>query len=133
MIGASWTALFIANGIRTIVYDPREDAEKPLVKNIQLALTTLSKLARYQTLAPGETLQSFVTFTMNLDNAVHAADFIQENTPEILEVKLDLLRAIDRQGKAYHPNLQLNIRLPAVPTPTHLSAQCTQLPNWPPL
>ncbi|KAL2843530.1 hypothetical protein BJX68DRAFT_257386 [Aspergillus pseudodeflectus] len=70
MIGASWTALFIANGIRTIIYDPREDAEKSL---------------------------SFVTFTMNLDNAVHASDIIQEITPEILQVKLDLLRAIDRQ------------------------------------
>lgn len=99
LIGASWTALFIANGIQTIVYGPREDAEKGLVENIRLALTTLSKLARYQNLAPWKTLQSLVSFTISPDNAIKVADFIQENTPESLTVKLDLLHAIDTHVK----------------------------------
>jgi carnitine 3-dehydrogenase len=98
-IGSSWAALFAANGIQTIVYDPDEAAEKLLWTNIKATKRVLKSLDRFKTAPSLEAIESLVSFTTSLVVALENADLIQENGPENLLVKLTLLRNIDESMK----------------------------------
>lgn len=99
VIGASWAALFIGNNLRTNVYDTNPNVQGDLIKSICSALSCLSRLPRYSQLPPWEKLQHLLHFTTNLSEAVRDADLIQENTPEILQVKLNLFAEIEAAMK----------------------------------
>lgn len=99
VIGASWAALFMSNNIRTNVYDTNPNIQEDLIKNIRSAFSCLSRLPRYSQLPSWESLQHLLYFTTNLTEAVRDADLIQENTPEILQLKLDLFAEIEAAMK----------------------------------
>lgn len=86
VIGASWAALFIADNHRTIVYDTNPEAESVLLNQVQSALSRLSQLTRYQALPVWE----------DLATAVATTELIQENTPENLQLKLNLFRTLEK-------------------------------------
>jgi 3-hydroxyacyl-CoA dehydrogenase len=90
VIGASWTALFLANGLDVIATDIAPDAETSLRRFVKAAWPALERLG----LAPGAS-QSRLTFTADLPAAVRAADFVQENGPERIDFKKKLYGQLD--------------------------------------
>lgn len=90
VIGASWTALFLAKGLNVMATDIAPDAEKKLRQFVEAAWPALTKLG----LAPGASMAN-LRFTGNLTEAVRDIDLIQENGPERLDFKIDLYRKLD--------------------------------------
>jgi 3-hydroxyacyl-CoA dehydrogenase len=90
VIGASWTALFLAKGLDVIATDIAPDAETSLRRFVEAAWPALERLG----LAPGAS-QSRLTFTADLPAAVRDADLVQENGPERIDFKQKLYRQLD--------------------------------------
>jgi 3-hydroxyacyl-CoA dehydrogenase len=90
VIGASWTALFLAKGLEVIATDVAPDGEASLKRFVMAAWPALERLG----LAPGAS-QSNVTFTKDMPAAVKAADLVQENGPERIDFKKTLYRQLD--------------------------------------
>ncbi len=90
VIGASWTALFLAKGLDVVATDIAPDADTSLKRFVKAAWPALERLG----LAPGAS-QSRLTFTKDLPAAVSAADFVQENGPERIDFKKKLYRQLD--------------------------------------
>ena len=90
VIGASWTALFLANGLEVVATDVAPDAEAALKRFVAAAWPALQRLG----LAPGAS-QNKLTFTAALAAAVKDADLAQENGPEEIDFKRTLYRQLD--------------------------------------
>jgi carnitine 3-dehydrogenase len=90
VIGASWTALFLAKGLDVIATDIAPDAETSLRRFVKAAWPALERLG----LAPGAS-QLNLTFTHDMPAAVQSADFVQENGPERIDFKKKLYRQLD--------------------------------------
>jgi 3-hydroxyacyl-CoA dehydrogenase len=90
VIGASWTALFLAKGLEVIATDIAPDAETVLRRFVKAAWPALERLG----LAPGAS-QSHLAFTPDMLAAVKSADFVQENGPERIDFKKKLYRQLD--------------------------------------
>lgn len=90
VIGASWTALFLAKGLEVVATDVAPDAEASLKRFVRAAWPALERLG----LAPGAS-QANVSFTKDMSAAVKVADFVQENGPERLDFKKTLYRQLD--------------------------------------
>ena len=90
VVGASWTALFLAKGLQVMATDVAPNAEASLRRFVDAAWPALRRLG----FAPGAS-QSNLTFTADLSAAVKGADFIQENGPERIELKKKLYGQLD--------------------------------------
>src|SRR5882757_1826109 len=90
VIGASWTAQFLAKGLDVIATDVAPDAEASLRRFVAAAWPALERLG----LSPGAS-QSRLTFTADLPTAVRTADLVQENGPERIDFKQKLYRQLD--------------------------------------
>jgi 3-hydroxyacyl-CoA dehydrogenase len=90
VIGASWTALFLAKGLKVVATDIAANAEAQLRAFVEAAWPALTRLG----LAPGAS-QANLTFTPVLAQALTDVDLVQENGPERLEFKQDLYRQLD--------------------------------------
>ncbi|MFM0149253.1 3-hydroxyacyl-CoA dehydrogenase NAD-binding domain-containing protein [Paraburkholderia sp. RL18-085-BIA-A] len=90
VIGASWTALFLAKGLKVVATDIAPTAEAQLRAFVEAAWPALTRLG----LAPGAS-QANLTFTPVLAQALTDVDLVQENGPERLEFKQDLYRQLD--------------------------------------
>ena len=86
VIGASWTALFLAKGLQVIATDISPNAEASLRKFVETAWPALKRLG----LSPGASSQSNLKFTPALAQALAGADLVQENGPERLDFKQKL-------------------------------------------
>ncbi|MBL8690240.1 MAG: 3-hydroxyacyl-CoA dehydrogenase [Rhodospirillaceae bacterium] len=89
-IGASWSAYFLSRGYEVQAQDPNPKGEEFLKGFIERAWPALEKLG----LAPGAS-PSRITFTHDPKKAVEGVDFVQEQAPERLDLKQDLLAQID--------------------------------------
>src|SRR3954464_16072266 len=90
VIGASWTAQFLAKGLDVIATDVAPDSEASLRRFVAAAWPALERLG----LSPGGS-QNRLTFTSDLTAAVRTADFVQENGPERIDFKKKLYRQLD--------------------------------------
>jgi 3-hydroxyacyl-CoA dehydrogenase len=90
VIGASWTALFLARGLDVVATDVAEGAEARLRQYVDAAWPALVRLGQ----APGAD-RSRLTFTSSLEDAVSDADLIQENGPERIDFKQELYGKLD--------------------------------------
>jgi 3-hydroxyacyl-CoA dehydrogenase len=90
VIGASWTALFLANGLEVVATDVAPDAETALKRFVEAAWPALKRLG----LSPGAS-QSKLTFKADLAAAVKGADLVQENGPERIDFKKKLYGQLD--------------------------------------
>ena len=88
VIGASWTALFLAKGLQVVATDPAPNAEAALRKFVETAWPALHRLG----LSPGAS-RSNLKFTADLAQAVADADLVQENGPERIDFKTQALWA----------------------------------------
>ncbi|WP_409076558.1 3-hydroxyacyl-CoA dehydrogenase NAD-binding domain-containing protein (plasmid) [Pantoea sp. C3] len=92
VIGASWTALFLAQGYQVIAYDIEASAEYKLKEYIVDAWPILVKIHGIDGEAPLDKLQ----FTTSLEKSVGLADLVQENGPENLAFKQKLYHQLDQ-------------------------------------
>jgi len=82
VIGASWTALFLAAGIPVNVYDPMKGSEKQVRDYIENAWPTLQALGMTDRGNP-----EAVKFFSDPVAAVSDSEFIQESIPERIDLK----------------------------------------------
>ena len=92
VIGASWTALFLASGRSVTVYDPDSDVERNVKSYIERAWPTLEALGLCENGTPDA--ESFATTAAK---AVQDAGFVQENVPERLAIKHATFAEIEPQ------------------------------------
>jgi 3-hydroxyacyl-CoA dehydrogenase len=90
VIGASWSALFLAKGLEVVATDVAPGAEAALKRFIESAWPVLKRLG----LAPGAS-PAKLSFTADLTAAVKGADLVQENGPERIEFKRKLYGQLD--------------------------------------
>lgn len=74
VIGASWTGLFLAHGLRVVVSDPASGSEKKLNKYLQNIWPDLKKIG----LKSGASLDNYQFVGTSLKDHYSKVDFIQE-------------------------------------------------------
>jgi 3-hydroxyacyl-CoA dehydrogenase len=90
VIGASWTALFLAKGLHVVATDIAPNAEASLREFVDTAWPALKRLG----LSPGAS-QTNLKFTADLAEAVAGVDLVQENGPERIDFKQKLYAQFD--------------------------------------
>lgn len=90
VIGASWTAIFLASGRSVAVYDVSEDAEKYVRSYVERSWPTLLELGLVKGGSPDA-----LTFHKTAGRAVEGATFVQESVPEKIAIKHALYREIE--------------------------------------
>ncbi|MDR6759136.1 3-hydroxybutyryl-CoA dehydrogenase [Mycoplana sp. BE70] len=90
VIGASWTALFLASGRDVAVHDISPTTEKTVRDYVSRAWPTLEDLGLVKGGSPDR-----VRFCKSAAEAVEGASFIQENVPERIEIKRALYAEIE--------------------------------------
>lgn len=90
VIGASWTALFLASGRSVAVFDPAPGVERIVRSYVADAWPTLVELGLAATGDPDA-----VSFHSDARSAVDGAGFVQESVPERLEIKHRLFSEIE--------------------------------------
>ena len=91
VIGASWSAFYLARGFNVVATDPAPHAEENLRRYVDAAWKDLSNLG----LAPNASPKN-LEFTPNMKHALADADFVQENGPERAEFKIKLFADLDQ-------------------------------------
>lgn len=94
VIGNGWIARMLAQGYDVVATDPAEGAEERMRRAVDHAWPHVEALG----LAEGAS-KDRLTFEADLSEAVKDADFIQENVPEIEELKQTVLKNIDQHAK----------------------------------
>jgi 3-hydroxyacyl-CoA dehydrogenase len=90
VIGASWSALFLAKGLDVVATDVAPGAEAALRHFVATAWPALQRLG----LASGAS-QNRLSFTAALADAVKDVDLVQENGPERIDFKQKLYGQLD--------------------------------------
>lgn len=85
-IGASWAAQFLARGLEVAVFDPAPDTAARVRRFVDAAWPTLDRLGLAESADPTR-----ITVHPDPAAAVRGAQFVQENGPENLTIKRDLL------------------------------------------
>ncbi|WP_260855021.1 3-hydroxyacyl-CoA dehydrogenase NAD-binding domain-containing protein [Mesorhizobium amorphae] len=90
LIGGAWAAYFLSRGLKVRAHDPQPGAEARLRKTVDDALRDLSQLKPVASACADNLL-----FFDLIEDALNGCDYVQENAPEKLMLKQDLLAAID--------------------------------------
>src|SRR5260370_24949032 len=85
VIGASWTALFLAKGLQVVATDVAPNAEAALRNFVETAWPALKRLG----LSPGAS-QANLKFTADLAQAPAGSDLVQDNRPPPIVFKQNL-------------------------------------------
>ncbi|HUH87256.1 MAG TPA: 3-hydroxyacyl-CoA dehydrogenase NAD-binding domain-containing protein [Pusillimonas sp.] len=99
VIGASWTAYFLAQGLDVDATDPSPGAEQRLRETVARLWPSMEHMG----LRPGAS-QDRLRFFAELEDALKEADFVQENGPENEALKIELFQRMDA---ALAPNIVL--------------------------
>lgn len=90
LIGSAWAAFFLSSGLKVRAHDPQRGAESRMRKTVDDALRDLAQLNP----VVGACVENLVFFE-RLEDALAGCHYVQENAPEQLSLKQDLLAAID--------------------------------------
>ncbi len=91
LIGISWAALFLANGLKVRVYDPRPDLEKAVREGVANAAPALREL--------GYSMEGFeqrLRIEADLEAATRDADLVQESGPEQIDFKREFFARMEQ-------------------------------------
>jgi ketoreductase RED1 len=111
VIGASWVSLFLANGLKVVVQDPRAGVDAEVRAYVDRAAGALRALGLSEVLiASGH---ERLSFEPDLERAVAGADLIQENGPERIDFKRDLWSRIAAAAPKHALLLSSSSALPA--------------------
>ena len=91
-VGASWASLFLARGIRVQAYDRHPEARQKAEEFVRAAWPALHRLGMTPLPEPDLGLMTFAT---SIADAAQGADMVQENVYEDLELKAEVLAAIE--------------------------------------
>jgi len=91
VIGASWSAFYLAHGFKVVATDPAPHAEENLRRYVDSAWKNLSQLGLAANASPKN-----LDFTPSMKQALTDADFIQENGPERADFKIKLFADLDQ-------------------------------------
>jgi len=91
VIGASWSAFYLARGFSVVATDPAPHAEENLHRYVDSVWQDLSRLG----LAKNASRKN-LEFTANMKQAVTDADLVQENGPERADFKIKLFADLDQ-------------------------------------
>lgn len=120
VIGNGWIARALAQGWNVSAYDPDPEAEARTRAFVDNAWSSLTRRG----LAEGASRDN-LSFRANLEDAVTHADLVQENTPERLPLKQEILARLDQ---ATAPDVIIGSSTSGF-KPTDLQAQCTRAPG----
>src|SRR3979409_2112946 len=95
VIGASWAACFLAKGFDVVATDPAEGAEARLRSLVSDFWPALERIGFAPDASPAR-----LKFDSDLTSTVAEAVFIQENGPERVDIKRDLIARIDAAAPA---------------------------------
>lgn len=115
VIGASWAALFLVNGLRVVVCDPDPAIAQRVRAAVAAALPALRAMGYTQI-----DMDSSMVFESDVARATMDADIIQECGPEDLALKQTLWKAIEAAAPARALLLSSSSAIPA-------SAQAAQM------
>lgn len=94
VIGNGWIARFLSQGYDVCATDPAQGAEEKTRAAVKAVWPKLEKTGLAEGASPDR-----LQFTSNMEEAVHNADFIQENVPEREDLKRNVLKEIDAAAK----------------------------------
>lgn len=95
VIGNGWIARALAQGWEVVAFDPDPSAETRTRAFVENAWPSLTRLGLEKDASPAR-----LRFVDSLEAAVASADLIQENVPERLDLKRDILARIDAAAEA---------------------------------
>ena len=90
LIGESWSALMTAYGLDVLAWDPSQKALDGFAKRVGAARTQVHQLQRGV-----EAREGTVKIVASVADAVRHADWVQENAPESVPLKLELYDCIE--------------------------------------
>jgi carnitine 3-dehydrogenase len=93
LIGAGWTAYFLARGYDVAVYDPAPDAQQRLLDQVAQVWPVMRRAGLVMADPPAAPVFGAVA------EVAARADFILENGPEKVALKRELLRDIDAAAR----------------------------------
>ena len=96
LIGASWAAYFLAAGLDVRAHDPAPEAEARLRATVAAYWPTLEQIG----LRPGASPER-LRWEPGIEEAVRAADFVQESGPERADLKAAIYRRMDAATPAH--------------------------------
>jgi ketoreductase RED1 len=111
VIGVSWSALFLARGLRVAVNDPRPDIEPVVRAALRVIAPTLGELGMDVSDLVEDT--GALVFETDLAAAVADADVVQENVPERLELKQQVWAAVEQAAPRHALLASASSALPA--------------------
>ncbi len=91
VIGGGWALHYLRMGLDVDVYDPAPSARPDLLTTLEEKWPLLERMGLARGASPDR-----LSFTADLAAAVAGADVVQENSPEDLSVKREVIAAIDR-------------------------------------
>lgn len=94
LIGISWACLFLANGLRVRVTDPRPDLDKAVRDGVAGAKPALEQLG-YSTSG----MEGRLRVEPDVQAAATGADLVQESGPEKIQFKRDFFAALEQWVK----------------------------------
>ncbi|SDN17351.1 L-carnitine dehydrogenase [Vreelandella arcis] len=96
VIGNGWIARALAQGWDVVAFDPDPKAPARTRSFIENAWSSLQQLGLADSAS-----QTRLRFVDNIEKAVIGADLIQENVPERLELKREMLATLDAAAEAH--------------------------------
>ena len=97
VIGAGWTAAFLGAGLEVRLFDPATDSARHTNAHVNHAWPQMVMLGRA---SQGDDWQARLTIAASLEDAARSADYVQENTPEQLHPKQELIERLDALAPA---------------------------------
>ena len=97
VIGASWTALFLARGLDVTVCDPAPGIAQRIRTELAAITPNLEQLGLPDVSSSSMPLH----FDPEITTAVAGSDIVQENGPERLEIKQQLWQAVESAAPAH--------------------------------
>jgi carnitine 3-dehydrogenase len=94
VIGGGWALHFLARGLDVLAYDAHPDAERRFKHMRDYAWPSLEKLGLAPSASPDR-----IRFAARLEEAVAEVPVVQENSPEALPSKIEVLARIDAATK----------------------------------
>lgn len=110
LIGRAWAVVFANAGCQVAMYDTDPGCRNGLPEAVKAECEILHM---HGLLADADDVLSRVTVTSSLADAVGAANFIQENGPERVEVKQALFAELDSMAPAETPIASSTSAIPA--------------------
>ncbi|GGC03274.1 L-carnitine dehydrogenase [Novosphingobium endophyticum] len=93
VIGAGWVAAFLGSGRTVRLFDPAPGVGEKVRTHVAGAWDQMLELGLA---SPGDDWQARLTVHADLAEALDGADFVQESTPERMDVKRALFADLDR-------------------------------------